>query len=460
MPEEQTIDELHEEIERLREEQKQLRNQVQSHNGHPMEERAEERVEEKSEEKPKAKVLEEKPRKSFGERARTFARIHPFSLALGALALVAIGIATFFLLRYLNSYESTDDAFVEGHINPITPRVGGTVIAVHVENNQFVKAGEVLVELDPRDYQVALMQARAAHAQALAAVQAAHPAVPITQTTSETTISTGQADLVAAQAGVAAAQQDYQARQAELRQAEAQNTKAQADLKRYQLLVTKDQISRQQYDSAVAAAQSQAAAVEAGKAAALAAQRALDQRRAQLLQAQTRLAEAQTNAPRQVAVSRADLSTRQANAQAAAAQVAQADLNLSYTKIVAPVDGIVTNRTVQVGQHLQPGETMLSVSQIDDLWITANFKETQLRRMREGQSCAVHVDAFDQTFQCFIEWMPGASGAATSLLPPENATGNFVKVVQRLPVRIRLKPGEDPERRLRIGMSAEPKVWL
>ena len=441
MPEEQTIDELHEEIQRLRE-------QVQQKNGHPVEEkRPEEKIEEPESEEPQ-------------RRARGFVRRHPIGLAVGAVLLVAIVIGSIFLLRYLYSYESTDDAFVDGHLNQITPRIGGTVIAVHVESNQFVQAGQVLVELDPRDNQVALQQARAAFAQAQSQIQAANPNVPITQTTSQSTISTGQADLISAQAGVAAAQQDYEARLADLKQAEAQNTKAQADVRRYETLVTKDEISRQQYDTAVAAALSQAAAVEAGKAAAEAARKALDQRRAQLLQSQTRLSEAQSNAPRQVAVSRADVGTRIANAQAAHSQVAQAELNLSYTKIYAPVSGVVTNRTVEVGQHLQPGETMLSISQIDDLWITANFKETQLQRMRPGQDCKVHVDAFDTNFQCSVEWMPGASGAATSLLPPQNATGNFVKVVQRLPVRIRLKPGEDPQHRLRIGMSAEPKVWL
>ena len=431
-----------------------------THDGRPEQKPAPEKPEPPKAEKSEEKKQEDPPKPPLRVRTREFVRRHPLGIMIGAVALVAAAIGGFFLLRYFHSYESTDDAFVEGHLNPVTPRIGGTVTAVHVENNQFVEAGQVLVELDPRDYQVALDQARASYSQALAQIQAENPNVPITQTTVQTTISTSQADLSAAQAGVAAAEQDYAARLADLKQAEAQNNKAQTDLKRYQSLVTKDEISQQQYDSAVAAAQTQAAAVEAGKAAAAAAQKALDQRRAQLLQAQTRLAEAQTNAPRQLAVRRADVTTRMANAQAARTQVEQAQLNLSYTQILAPVRGVVTNRTAEVGQRLQPGETMLSISQIDDLWITANFKETQLQRMRPGQEVDIHVDAFDVTFKGYVEWMPGASGAATSLLPPENATGNFVKVVQRLPVRIRLKPGEDPQHRLRIGMSVEPKVWL
>ncbi len=423
-------------------------------NGHPVE------TEAPQEPKQHNPPEEAKPGPPFEKRARTFLRRHPAGVIFSAFALAGILIGTFFLLRYFNSYESTDDAFVDGHLNPITPRIGGTVIAVNVESNQFVRTGEVLVELDPRDYEVALAQARAAYAQAMAQLQAEHPNVPITQTTVQTTISAGQADLASAEAGVAAAQHDHDARLAEMRQSEAQNAKAQLDLRRYQTLVSRDEISRQQFDASLAAAQTQAAAVEASRAAAEAARKVLDQRRAQLLQAQTRLAEAVDNGPRQVAVSRANISNRVANAQAAQAQVRQAELNLSYTRIVAPVSGVINNRNVEVGQHLQPGETMFSISQIDDLWITANFKETQLRRMRPGQDVDIHVDAFNKTLHGSVQWMPGASGAATSLLPPENATGNFVKVVQRLPVRIALKPGEDPEHRLRIGMSVVPRVWL
>lgn len=443
MPDDPTVDELHEEI-------RHLRDQLHTSDGHPPE----------TDQDEDAPGPDRRTKPPLARRARVFVRLHPIGVTFGIVILIGVVIGIIFLLSYFHSYESTDDAFIEGHLNPITPRIAGTVIAVHVENNQFVRAGQVLVDLDPRDFQVEVDQAQAALAQALAGVRAVNPNIPITQTTSQAAISTGQADLAAGQAAIAAAQQDYDARLAELRQAQAQNTKAQADLRRYQTLVGKDEISRQQYDTAVAAAQTQAASVQAAKASSQAAQKALDQRRAQLLQAETRLAEARSNAPRQVASSRADVGTRLAAAQAARARLEQAELNLGYTRIVAPVNGIVTNRSAEIGQHVQPGEALLSISQIEDLWITANFKETQLRRMRPGQSVDVHVDAFDQTFHGYVEWMPGASGEATSLLPPENATGNFVKVVQRLPVRIRLKPGEDPQHRLRIGMSVEPKVWL
>jgi membrane fusion protein, multidrug efflux system len=318
----------------------------------------------------------------------------------------------------------------------------------------------VMVDLDPRDYKVALEQANASYAQTVAQLHAESPNVPIIVTTNQSTISTGQADVVVAEKAVAAAQQGYDAKLADLRSTEAQNAKAQRDVERFQPLVAKEEISRQQFDAVRATAESQAASVDAAKAAVQVALRDVDERRAQLSQANTRLQEAQQNAPRQTASRQATVATREASIASAKAMVEQAGLNLSYTKIVAPAGGVVVNKTVEVGQRLQPGEEMFGISQIDDIWITANFKETQLRRMHPGQSVDVKVDAFGQTLHGYVESMPGSTGARTSLLPPENATGNYVKVVQRLPLRIRLKPGEDPQHRLRIGMSVEPKVWL
>ncbi len=284
--------------------------------------------------------------------------------------------------------------------------------------------------------------------------------MPITQTSNVSTISSNQAEVRSAEAGVVSAQQDYDARVAAVRQAEVNHTKASLDKARYQLLVDKDEISKQQFDAVVAAERAAAAQVDANQASAEAGQKVVDQRRAQLAQAQTRLSEANQNAPRQVAIQKSQVAARQAAIATARAQQEQARLNLSYTRIVAPVSGIVVDRTAEVGQPLTPGQQLMSISQLDDIWITANFKETQLRLMRPKQSVDIKVDAFDKTYHGYIENLPGATGAKTSLLPPENATGNYVKVVQRLPVRIRLKPGEDPEHRLRPGMSVEPKVWL
>jgi membrane fusion protein (multidrug efflux system) len=452
MPDEPTVRELNQKVDHLEEEQQRLKEEQQK--VHEQKKDGDQGKQEGETKQP------EKPKKPFAQRARRYLKRHPGRVVLGAVALVLAIVGGALLWAYLSSYESTDDAQVDGHLNLISPRIRGTVVGVYVEDDQFVKAGQVIVDLDPRDYKVALQQANGAYQQAVAQLHAENPSVPIIQTTNQTTISTGEADVVVAEKAVSAAQQEYEARLADLRSAEAQSDKAQRDVVRFQPLADKAEISRQQFDAVSATALSQAAGVDAAKAAVQVALRSLDERRAQLLQARTRLAEAQQNAPRQTAARQATVATREAGIVSAKAMVEQAKLNLSYTKIVAPVSGVVVNKTVEVGQDLQPDEQMLGISQIDDIWITANFKETQLRRMHAGQSVDVNVDAFGQTFHGYIEGMPGSTGARTSLLPPENATGNYVKVVQRLPVRIRLKPGEDPRHRLRIGMSVEPKVWL
>ena len=411
---------------------------------------------------PEQKAAEEpeKPKASVAVRARNYARSHPAGILIGALAIVAAAVAAFFLLRYLDSYESTDDAEVDGHLNPISVRIAGTVTGVYVEDTQYVAAGQTLVDLDQRDYHTALDQAQAATGQARAQLTAENPNVPIVETSNATTVSTTEADVRSAQAAVASAAQDYDARLATVREAEVNHTKAALDRARYQLLVDKDEISKQQFDAVVAAEKAAAASIDSAKASAEAARRLIDERRAQLAQAQSRVAEANQNAPRQVAIRRADIQARAAGVSNARAAQEQAVLNLSYTKIVAPVSGIVSQKSVEVGERVQPGEQLMTISQLDDIWITANFKETQLRQMRAGQSVDVKVDAFGTTYHGYIENLAGATGAKSSLLPPENATGNYVKVVQRLPVRIRLKSGEDQEHRLRPGMSVEPKVWL
>src|SRR2546423_330895 len=409
---------------------------------------------------PKDQKQEEQRKPPLKQRARTYVQTHRKGVLLSAAGFVAAVILAIVLVIYLRSYESTDDAQVDGHLNSISARISGTVTGVYTDNNQFVREGQLLVDLDPRDYQVALAQAKASYVQSEEQLRAENPNLPIIQTTNATTIATSSADVAAAQAAVTAAQQDYEARLASVRQAEANNAKAQTDVRRYGALVQREEISHEQFDTIVANAKTQAATVEASLAAAAAAEKAIDQSRAQLLQAQSKLGQASQNAPRSVAIRRAELATREAGLLAARAQEAAAQLNLSYTTIVAPVAGIVTERSVEVGQHIQAGEQLCVISQLEDIWITANFKETQLRKMRPGQPVDVKVDAFGYKYHGYVESMPGATGAVTSLLPPENATGNFVKVVQRMPVRIRLKAGEDPEHRLRPGMSVVPKVWL
>jgi membrane fusion protein (multidrug efflux system) len=383
-------------------------------------------------------------------------------------------VGGFFYYQYAQTYESTDDAQVESHLVAVGSRIQGTVTAVHVDENQFVKAGEVVAEIDPRDFQVAAAQAKAELTQSQADIEAQHPNVPITQTTSETSISSALAEVQTAEAAVASAEHDTVAavgrqREAEAqeRQAEANSAKAQADLERYQALVAKDEIPRTQFDQIVASAKAQSAAVdsahaavEANRALAESSARMVDQRKGQLAEARSRLAQSNRNAPQQLAISRATLRSKEAQAAAAKAGVDRALLDISYTTIVAPVSGVVGKRSVETGATVQPGQQLFTIAQIEDLWVTANFKETQLRRMRPGLRVDLKVDAFDQKFGGYVESMPGASGSITSLLPPENATGNFVKVVQRLPVRLRFDKNQSGLDRLRPGMSVEPKVWL
>jgi membrane fusion protein (multidrug efflux system) len=362
--------------------------------------------------------------------------------------------------RYAQTYETTDDAQVDGHLNGVSSRIAGVVTGVYVDENQFVKAGQLVAEIDPKDYQVAVLQAKAEVAQKQAEIQVQNPNVPITETSSETNISTAQADVATADAAVAWAERDYVASQGRLREAEANNAKTQDDVARYKGLVAKDEIARQIYDQAVATANATAAAMDSSRAAMEASQKMVDQRRAQLAQARSRLAEADRNAPHQLAISRANVVAKQADAQVARTRVDQAELNLSYTKILAPVSGVVTKRNVEAGNHVQPGQQLFLVAQLDDLWITANFKETQLHHMHPGQKVTISVDAYDQKLNGYLDSMPGATGTITSLLPPENASGNYVKVVQRLPVRIRFDKNQSGLDRLRPGMSVVPKVQL
>lgn len=398
------------------------------------------------------------PKRDFRERRRS-ALSNPrvrLGLIFGALVLVVAGILAW---RYFTSYESTDDAQIDGHINSISPRVSGHVIKLNVDDNQYVQAGTVLVEIDPTDYQVAVERAKADYADAVAAAQAARVNVPITSVSTTGQVSSAQADVTNAQAGIAAATQQYQAAKAQLLQVQANNTKAQSDLVRYKQLVAKQEISQQQYDQALATAQASAAAVEAANANVSAAEQQVIQARGKLDQAAASLRVANTG-PRQVAVIRSRAVSADAQVQRKKADLDQAELNLGYTKVAAPVTGIVSNRTVEVGQNVQAGQEMMKVIPLEDVWVTANFKENQLRSMHSGQPVDIDVDANGKEYHGHVDSIAGASGARFSLLPPENATGNYVKVVQRIPVKIVFENGELKGHELRPGMSAEPKVWI
>jgi membrane fusion protein (multidrug efflux system) len=385
---------------------------------------------------------------------------HPIKLGILLVILVAAAIGGYRLWNYFNSYESTDDAQVDGDIYAITSRIAGTVKAVYVEDNQAVKAGQLLVELDPRDYEVALEQTKAALSASRTLVAVARPSVPITTITTQTTVSTSATDIAQARASLAAAQRDYDSDVANVRKSEADSVKAQADLERYRMLIAKDEISKQQFDQAEAAAKSAAADVDVKKATAESAARTIEEMQARLEQSITKQGEAERNRPQEIAVQNATVQNREASAVQQQTMVDQAVLNLSYTKIFAPVDGIIGKKNAEPGQQVAPGQQLMADVPVGNIWITANFKETQLKRMKTGQRATIHVDAYDREYEGVVESVAGATGARFSLLPPENATGNYVKVVQRVPVRIRLKEGEDKNHELRPGMSVDPKVWL
>ncbi len=376
------------------------------------------------------------------------------------LILLVAGIVGFLYWLHARDFESTDDAEVGAHLNPLSARIDGAITRVYVDDNQVVKAGDPLVDLDPRDYQVALDQSLAQLTQARSMVIALQPNVPITQVENTTNVSTGEADVANSQAALAVAQGDQESSAATVTQAEANNAKAQADWARYKLLIAKEEVSAQEYDGIAATAKAQAATVAVSEANLRAAAQTVAQRRAQLLEAQSRLAQYRRNGPAQLAIRRANVQSNQASATSAQAQVEQAQLRLGYTKITAPVAGIVMKRSAEVGAHISAGQQLLEIAQINDLWVTANFKETQLRNLRPQQPATIHVDALKQDFQGYIENIGGSTGSMASVLPPENATGNYVKVVQRIPIRIRFRPNQNGLERLRPGMSVEPNVRI
>jgi len=378
------------------------------------------------------------------------------AVIIGVVVLLVVG---FFVYRYISSYEDTDDAEIDGHINSISARVSGHVIKLDIVDNQYVQGGALLVEIDPTDYQVAFDRAKADYEDAQAAASAAGVNVPIMDVNTTSQVSATEADVASARAGIAAARQQFDAAKAQRDEAEANNVKAQNDLVRYKQLVDKQEISQQQYDQAVAAARADAAAVASAHAMADAAQSQVIQAQGKLVQAEANLRYAQT-APRQMQISRSRAASAEAQVKQKKAALDQAQLNLQYTKVIAPVAGVVSDRTVEVGQNVAPGQELMKVIPLSDIWITADFKETQLRYMKVGQPVTIEVDANGRKYKGKVNSIAGASGARFSLLPPENATGNYVKVVQRIPVKIVLDPGENNDQSLRPGMSVEPKVWI
>jgi membrane fusion protein, multidrug efflux system len=378
-------------------------------------------------------------------------------IVLLPLALVLVAAAVL-LWRYFGSYESTDDAQVDVHLYPVSARTSGYVIKVNVNDNEYVKQGTVLVEIDPKDFEVALAKAQADLTNAEATAKSLNINVPIASISTASQLTSASSDVQSAIAGILAAEKQLAAAHAQVEQAEANDVKAQDDLKRYKRLVEKQNVSEQTYDQALATAKASTASVAAAKASEAASEQAVQQAKDRLAQAQASRRAAQTG-PQQVAATNARAQAAVADVQQKRAALDQAQLNLQYTKVVAPIDGLV-NKTVVVGLNVQPGQQLLTVVPLDEVWITANFKETQLKAMKPGQRVKIEVDSDGRTYNGHVDSIAGATGPLFSLLPPENATGNYVKIVQRIPVKIILDPGENRERRLRPGMNVEPKVYL
>jgi membrane fusion protein (multidrug efflux system) len=394
-----------------------------------------------------------------------------FRLAALLVLLAVAGIGAW--LWITAGRESTGDAQVDAHVTPIAARVGGTVLKTHVLDNQQVEQGAVLVEIDQRDYQVALDRARADLAEAEAALNAAQTNIPVVSTQSVSGVTSARGSVEQAQSAIAAAEREVEAARARLasaqarqREVEANATKAARDVERLRTLLAKDEVSQQQFDTAVATAEAQKAAVDSARSQVIEAQAGipvaeskLAQARAAEQQARAEFQNAQTG-PQQVAASKARVASAEARVQQAKATLAQAELNLQYTTVTAPIKGIVSRKSVEPGQIVQPGQPLMAIIPLENVWVTANFKETQLANMRPGQRVTVDVDAYGgHEFTGKVDSIAAATGARFSLLPPENATGNYVKVVQRVPVKIVLDSGQDPEHLLRPGMSVVPTVF-
>jgi membrane fusion protein (multidrug efflux system) len=380
-------------------------------------------------------------------------------IVIAVITLLAIGAALFYW--HSTFTEDTDDAQVDGDLYQVSSRIAGQVIKVYVEDNQEVKAGDLLAEIDPKDFQVALEQAQANLASAEAAAIQANVNVPITSITTRTSISTTSSDVQSAQAAVAQAVKQVAAANARVEQAKANAKKTDLDVERYGPLVEKDVISKQQYDAAIAAAAANRASVLEAESTLIAQQEAVRQSQQKLAQARSTALEASRNGPSQVKAQEAKYNAAVADVKQAQAKVDQAKLNLSYTKILAPTAGIVNKKNVNVGQNLSAGQDLLTIVPLTNLWVTANFKETQLESMHAGQKVVIKVDALGgKKFHGVVRQIGGATGSRLSLFPPENATGNYVKVVQRIPVRIDFTnlDQENSDHALRPGYSVTPIV--
>jgi membrane fusion protein, multidrug efflux system len=379
------------------------------------------------------------------------------TLVLLAAVLAAVAGISWWL--HARHFETTDDAQIDGHINVVSSRISGTVryLNPQVENNQYVQSGTLLVELDPNDYQAALEHAKSDLTTKEGEARSAGVNVPITNASAFSQLRLAEAARDEAIAAVDSEEANLAAAQHRVKQDEAVSDRAERDRIRYKALVEGGVVSQLDYDAHEAEALADAQALEADRSMVTSEQHKIGQLRSLIAQREAQVQAART-APQQVSDAQAKSESSTGQVSQAKADVRTAELNLGYTKIYAPVSGVIGRKTVELGQRIQPGQSLLAIVPLDDIWVTADFKETQLKYMRAGEPVSIHVDTFGRDYKGTVENLPGAAGTLFSLLPPENASGNFVKVVQRLPVRIRFNPDQDPQHLLRPGMSVEPEV--
>jgi membrane fusion protein, multidrug efflux system len=379
---------------------------------------------------------------------------------LGLAVVVAAAAATGWW-AYSNQFESTDDAQIEGHLDTVSSRIAGTVVYINpnIENDHVVQAGTLILELDPRDYEADLEHAKALLETRKAEARSARVSVPIIHASAYGQLHLAEAAEAASSAAVDAEQANLSAAQHKLQQDQALFERAERDRVRYEALVEKHEISRSEFDARDTQATAAAQAVESDRAALTAEEKKVAEAHNVVLERRAQIDSAQT-APNLVVDAHAKSESAQGQLDQARADVHTAELNLSYTKMYAPVTGVIGRKSVELGHRIQPGQGLMAIVPSDDIWVTANFKETQMKHMRRGQPVRIHVDTFERDYDGTIEEMPGAAGPLFSLFPPENASGNYVKVVQRFPVRIRFQANQDPQHLLRPGMSVEPRVTL
>lgn len=396
-----------------------------------------------------------------GEPAKGSARsLSPRAKMVLGFTLLAGVIAALVWYIHSQTYETTDDAQIDGHINAVGSRIAGTVERVYVDDNDTVQAGQAIADLDTRELRIAEQQTGAQYAQALARLNAENPNIILARNTTQADIAQAESQLQDSQAALEASEQDQLNAASRLREAQATTVRDQRQADRYKQLFDKDETSRQELENYTATALASAARLAAAQAALASAEKTVQERHAQLDTQIAHFSEVSKNAPHEIAVRVADVESQKAGVDLARVERDKAELDLSFAHIVAPISGVVTQRSVEPGNHVAPGEQLLMLVDVSHLWVTANFKETQLRSMHPGCRAVIQVDALGRAFEGTIESMPAITGARASVLPPENATGNFVKIIQRLPVRIALRAGQADLDKLRPGMSVEAKVFL